>query len=111
MKKLKMFGLSLVASVSFGMVGHAANVNAMEVETSPTEVVPASSTYFHTQYFAATSYYINKNAIWVSKVVNGKEYSGYIYNRGIEPNGKTVKFTGTLKTGPHGETLKTQNKK
>lgn len=106
-----MFGLSLVASVSFGMVGHAANVNAMEVETSPVEVAPASSTYFHTQYYPIGNPNASKKAIWVSKVVNGKKYSGYIYNRGIEADGRTVKFTGTLKTGPYVDPFKAQTKK
>ena len=109
MRKFKLLGLSLLASVSIGLSGNITNVSAAQNTAVEVEAIQASNTYFHTQYFPASEYYVNKNAIWVTKIVNGKSYSGYIYNRGIEGDGRTVKFNGTLRVGAYEPTSKPES--
>ncbi|MBE1557102.1 hypothetical protein [Sporosarcina limicola] len=98
MKKFKMLALSLIAALSLGLSVTVSNVQASE------SVVPLITQASDQIYATRTVPYTHTSAMWVTETRNGKNYSGYVYNRGFaDSSGHYSFFAGWLLAGSHAD--------
>ncbi|MEC1178726.1 hypothetical protein P9B03_09550 [Metasolibacillus meyeri] len=99
MKKFKMLSLSLSLIAAFTLSTPATLSSVQAAENLEPVITPAADTIFVSRTVPKTF----TSAIWVTETRNGKTYSGYIYNRGIDKTGHFSIFNGEIRVGSHAE--------